>query len=284
MEPLRAANSLSRTHLYAWRFLTLDGQSVQSSSGLQIAPHDALSAGSGDLLIVMPSYGVRALDGRDTVMQIRLAAQRYGTIAGFDTGSWLLARAGLLEGYQATIHWDELASFEETFPNCEALRERYVIDGARITCTGAMAAFDVVMHLIGRDHGALLTVDVARLFMTNEAARSYSLARKSSGRMVDRALHLMQENLEQTLSISELARKVGASQRALELRMRDELQETPMAVYRRLRLTYARKLVTETDQSVTEISNRCGYENASAMTRAFKALFGQTPRALRQIR
>ncbi|MDG1521414.1 MAG: helix-turn-helix domain-containing protein, partial [Yoonia sp.] len=48
-----------------------------------------------------------------------------------------------------------------------------------------------------------------------------------------------------------------------------------------LRLNLARKLVADTEQSIAEIASRCGYENASAMTRAFKAAFGVTPRNLR---
>lgn len=281
VEPLRAANSLSSEELYAWRFLTPDGDPATSSSGLQINPHSALSAGRGDMLIVMPSYGVRDLDTRDTARQLQAVARRYTILAGFDTGSWLLARAGLLDGYRATIHWEELSSFEEAFPSSEVLRERFVIDGARITCTGAMAAFDVIMHLIGRDQGPALTVEVAQLFMTDEAARSYVVSPRSSGRMVDRALHVMQANLEDPLAISEIAKSVGASQKLLEMRMREELKETPRAMYRRLRLNYARKLVVDTDQSVAEIASRCGYENASAMTRAFKDQFGHTPRDLR---
>ena len=64
--------------------------------------------------------------------------------------------------------------------------------------------------------------------------------------------------------------------------MKAELDVGPQAVYRRLRLNLARKLVTETDQSIGEIASRCGYENASAMTRAFKAEYGQTPTACRK--
>lgn len=281
VEPLRAANTLANENLYSWRYLTLDGNDVESSSGLIVSPHAPLATGRGDMLIVMPSYEVRRLDTRATAHALQNASRHFNIMAGFDTGSWLLARAGLLEGYQATIHWEELSSFEEHFPNLDVLRERYIIDGNRITCSGAMAAFDVIMHLIGRDHGALLTVEVAQIFMTDEAARSYATPLKASERMVDRAIHLMQRNLEKPLSIADLAREVGTSQKGLEIRMRKSLKETPQAVYRRLRLNYAKKLAIDTDQTVGEIATRCGYKNASAMTRAFRIQFGQSPRGLR---
>ncbi len=282
IEPLRAANSLARRTLYQWRFLTLDGQAVHSSSGLQVSPHAALRAGGGDMLVVMPSYGFRALDTRQTTAPLSQFASRYAQVAGFDTGSWLLARAGLLEGYRATIHWQELSGFEEAFPGTDAVRERYVIDRDRITCSGAMAAFDLVLWLIGQAHGAALTVEVAQLFMSSEAARPTAGAGATNTRMVERALHLMQGNLEQPLRIVEIARQVGVSQKTLEMRMQAELQHTPQAFYRRLRLNLARHLVEGTDQSMTEIAGRCGYDNASAMTRAFKAQFGCPPRDVRK--
>ncbi|MCI5098626.1 MAG: GlxA family transcriptional regulator [Rhodobacteraceae bacterium] len=281
VEPLRAANMLSGKQLYAWRFLTLDGTPATSSSGMQVTPQDALANTQGDLLAIMPSYGFRAIDGPEITTQLRRAARHYRKLAGLDTGSWLLARAGLLEGYTATIHWEELSSFAEEFPDIEVKRERFVLDGDRITCSGAMAAFDLTMHLISEAHGTMLAIEVAQLFMTRDSARSHASDQRVGSKSVNRAISLMQENLEHPLPIAAVARHVGCSQKTLETRMKAELDAGPQAVYQRLRLNLARKLVAETDQSVSEIAGRCGYENASAMTRAFKREFSITPRDLR---
>jgi transcriptional regulator GlxA family with amidase domain len=281
VEPLRAANMLSGKQLYAWRFLTLDGTPATSSSGMQVTPQDALANTQGDLLAIMPSYGFRAIDGPEITTQLRRAARHYRKLAGLDTGSWLLARAGLLEGYTATIHWEELSSFAEEFPDIEVKRERFVLDGDRITCSGAMAAFDLTMHLISEAHGTMLAIEVAQLFMTRDSARSHASDQRVGSKSVNRAISLMQANLEHPLPIAAVAKHVGCSQKTLETRMKAELDAGPQAVYQRLRLNLARKLVAETDQSVSEIAGRCGYENASAMTRAFKREFSITPRDLR---
>lgn len=278
VEPLRAANMLSRRTLYGWRFLSLDSGPVTSSSGLQVAPHTVLQAADGDMLLVMPSYGFQSHGGWRTQAGLRAAAQRFGTLAGLDTGSWLLAQAGLLDGYRATIHWEELTGFTERFPEVEACRERYVIDRNRITCSGAMAAFDLVMQLIGQDHGQALALEVAQLFMTRDSARSHTGGAGSASGYVNRALAVMQENLETPLSIPEIARRVGQSQKTLESRMKADLGAGPAKVYRRLRLNLARKLVSETDLSIGEIALRAGYEDPSALTRAFRSEFGQSPR------
>lgn len=281
IEPLRAANMLSGRALYRWTFLSLTDGPVTSSSGLQVAPHDTLSTASGDILMVMPSYGFRAHSGWQTLAGLRSAASRFETLAGMDTGSWLLALAGLLDGHRATIHWEELTGFTERFPEVETVRERFVIDRDRVTCSGAMAAFDLILHLIGQAQGQALALEVAQLFMTRDSARSHAGGAGATSGYVNKALALMQEHLEAPLPASEIANRVGRSQKALSVRMRAELGAGPAQVYRRLRLNLARKLVVETDLSIAEIALRAGYEDPSALTRAFKAEFGETPRALR---
>ena len=285
VEPLRAANSFARRTLYEWRYLTLDGEPVASSSGLAVAPDAALrDEMHGDILFVLPSYGYRQLATPACLAALRAAAHRYDVVAGLDAGSWLLADAGLLQGRAATIHWQELERFAEHFPDVDVRRERYIIDGDRITCGGAMAAFDLASALIGKHFGEALRVEVGWLFMHEGTASSLParLPMPKSG-PVQRAVQLMQEHLEAPLPVLEIARRVGQNQRAMEQRFKKELGATPRTVYRRMRLLAARKLVDETELPVGEIALRCGYEDPSAMTRAFHAEFGLTPRAIRTV-
>ncbi|KPA19910.1 HTH-type transcriptional regulator CdhR [Shimia sp. SK013] len=284
VEPMRAANMISGKPLYDWTFLSLDALPVTSSSGLSVAPHDKLGAARGDMLVVMPSYGFRDHGGWKTQAALRSAATRFPTLCAMDTGSWLLAEAGLLDKHKATIHWEELTNFEERFPDIEALRERFVIDDRRLTCSGAMAAFDLVLHLIGQQRGQALALEVAQLFMTRDSARSHTGGATPAGRIVNRALAVMQEHLEHPLPIPQIARRAGVTQKTLEARMKAELGAAPTTVYRRQRLTLARKLVMDTDLTVAEIAVRAGYKNPAAMTRAFKAGFDETPTSLRHQR
>ncbi|WP_299085661.1 helix-turn-helix domain-containing protein [uncultured Ruegeria sp.] len=283
VEPLRAANMLSARRLYDWKFLSLSAGPVSSSSGLQVAPHGTLQTSDGNMLMVMPSYGFRMHGGWQTLAGLRAAADRFDTLVGLDTGSWLLALAGLLDGRRATIHWEELTGFTERFPEVDAVRERYVVDRDRITCSGAMAAFDLVLHLIGQDQGQALALEVEQLFMIRGSARSHAGGAGATSGYVNKALALMQEHLEAPLPISEIANRVGRSQKALSVRMQAELGAGPAQVYRRLRLNLARKLVAETDLTVGEVALRAGYDDPSALTRAFKTEFGVTPRTLRAL-
>lgn len=275
VEPLRAANMISAKPLYHWRILTLSGAAATSSSGLKVTPDAALDRQSGAMLAIMPSYGFRELAGWRCQAALREAAQRYPVVAGLDTGAWLMAAAGLLEGYHATIHWEELTGFAERFADVDAVRERFVIDRDRITCSGARAAFDLTHHLIGETHGQALALEMAQLLMARD--------RTAEGQPTpaDQAISLMATHLEQPLAIGVIARRCGQSQKALEARMQRTYGASPRTIYRRLRLNQARKLSRETAMSVREIALRCGYDDPSAFTRAFKSEFGVTPRDLR---
>jgi AraC family transcriptional regulator, carnitine catabolism transcriptional activator len=282
VEPLRAANGFAGRSLYDWTFLSVDGARVTSSSGLPVQPDGTLARHpGGDLLLVMPSYGFRDHATPATLRALRSAARRFGALVGMDTGAWLLAAAGLLGGRRATIHWDEMTAMAERFPEVEVVDARFVIDGDRITCGGVTTAFDLMLALIEARHGPMLRLEVAGLFQPG--ARASGVPEPATGRRgVDRAVAAMRRSLEAPLPIARIAAEAGLSQRALEHAFRAALGRTPQAVYRSLRLREARRLVTGTGMSVAEIADRCGYADASAMTRAFRDEFAVAPRDLRR--
>lgn len=284
VEPARAANTLSGQELYGWSYLTLDGEAAVSSSGLPVMPSARLSEHPGGAsLAVLTSYGFLDRATPEALRGLRAAAGRFETVIGMDTGAWLMAASGLLDGRRATIHRDEMRRFAEGFPEVEVVADRYVIEEDRITCGGATAAFDLVLELIRRDHGPMLRLDVANLFLHGEGAdlrAPFSLPSASAG--VDAAVALMRRNLEVPLPLPELARRLDRPLRTMETMFDSALGLAPGTVYRRLRLAEARRLVEHSRLSVAEIALRCGYADPSAMSRAFRAEYGTSPRGLRQ--
>lgn len=283
VEPLRAANALLARPAYRWRFVTLDGAAVESSSGLPVLPGGRLrDHPGGDLLFVLSSYDAPCLATPQTARALSAAAPRFGAVAGMDTAAWLMAHAGLLENRRATIHWHELTAFAEAFPEIDATAARFVIDGDRITCGGAMTAFDLALTLIGAAHGEALRLEVAAFFLHQSAeAPPERLYRRRASQPVERCLALMSATLEAPLPIAALAARAGLSQRGLARAFQAELGAAPVTVYKRLRLAAARRYAQQSDYSVQEIALRCGYRNAAAMTRAFVAEYGKPPSRFR---
>jgi len=283
VEPLRAANTLLGRKIYDWQVLTLDGAPVTSSSGFPVVPAASLSeASGGDALFLLPSYDYRRHATVKCSQLLRAAARRYDTLVGLDTGSWLLAEAGLLDGRPATIHYEVFEEFSEQFPDVMARRERFIVDGNRVTSGGAMTAFELVLRLIGERHGTALTLEIAALFMHQEAGIVRSVSKAQGNRHVAAAIAEMESHVEQPLPIRLVAKRAGCSQKELERWFAKVIGAPPQTVYRRIRLTLARRLMVETAMSVAEVALRCGYADASAFTRAFKAEFGVPPRAVRQ--
>ncbi|EFO29399.1 transcriptional regulator [Roseibium sp. TrichSKD4] len=283
IEPFRAANTIARKSLYKWTFLSLAGGTITSSSGLPVQTDAWGKNGErGDILFVMPSYGFLGYATPRMSEILRAALRRFATIVGLDTGAWLLAAAGLLYNRKATIHWDEIARFGEAFPSVDVVPDRFVLDGRVATCGGASTAFELVLDLISRDHSPMLALEVAANFMHGERPDpGHMQALKTSDAIVHRATTLMRKNMEEPLSIPDLARVLKIEQRQLEDRFRQKMDLTPARVYKAIRLREARRLVELTTLGIAEIATRCGYQDASAMTRAYRLEFGTAPRGHR---
>jgi transcriptional regulator GlxA family with amidase domain len=289
LEPLRAANMLSGKSLYRWQLSSLDGNSVASSSGLEVrTPHRFAEITNSNVLFLLSSYDYRRQTTPVLTRMLQKKARMFSVIGGLDTGSYALARAGLLDGYRATIHWQELDIFEETFPKVKTVVDRFVVDDDRITAGGATTALDLVLHLIGEQHGEALRLDVAGLFIYDRPHRGGDPQRMipvspepGHAPHVARAVAVMESNLEEPLDIGEVCRRADCTQRELERRFQAALGTTPISYYRHLRVASARRMVFETDRRVAEIAVRTGFGSASALTRAFRQHYGDTPRRLR---
>ena len=283
IEPLRAANELLMRDFYRWRFTTLDGKAVESSSGLPVLPNCSLrDHPGGTFLFVVSSYDVRTLAAGATSRALQAAAKRFQNIVGMDTGAWLMAQAGLLDNRPATIHWDEITAFSEAFDHVDAVTERFVIDGNRISCGGAMTAFDLVLELIGRTHGEAVRLEISSFFLHQSTERPADpIYRHRPSRLVEECIALMSSRLERPLKIGAIADQLHITQRALTRAFQAELAAAPMTVYKRLRLNAARRYAEQSSYSISEIALRCGYRNAAAMTRAFVEQHGKPPSAFR---
>jgi transcriptional regulator GlxA family with amidase domain len=278
VEPLRAANTALKRQAYDWHILTPGDLPVTSSSGFPVMPTTTLrEMPGGDVLFVISSYEHRTLSTDATRRLLKRVAKQYRRLAGFDTGSWLMAHAGLLDGRTATIHAELADAFAERFPEVIARRERWIDDGDRLSAGGAAAAFDLALHLIGEAHGTALALEIAALFLTDYPGIEAPSVRPGGDRYVARAIREMERNLEITLPIPAIAEAAGCPQRELEVRFRKQIGALPRTVYRRTRLLAARRLLAEERLGIAETAARCGYADPSAFARAFRHEFGHAP-------
>ena len=283
LEPLRAANTITRTRAFDWQIVTPSGGPVRSSSGMQVMPHAALpDMTARDYLFVLASYHHESHDTSEARRALRAAAAKAGTVVALDAGPWLLASSGLLAGRRVTVHWDLLDAFTERFLDCEVERARVLRDGPWWTCAGAMSALDLTLGLIADHLGIAVRLDVEALFIHGDPPVTMARERQAvSDPLVQRALGLMRENVERPLPLATLARALSCQPRTLDRRFRARLGAPPGTVYRHLRLAAARRMLDGTGLSIAEIAVRCGYDSPAALSRAVRQLYGTTPSALR---
>lgn len=288
VEPLRAANSFATEKLYRWSLVSVDGQPVESSSGFVIPAQSTLDQlleeTTPDALFVMSSYNYQRHTTPEVVDTLKRNRNRLPIIGGLDAGSYALAKAGLLNGYRATIHWAELEPFSESFRKIEVCGNRYIIDRNRITAGGATTALDLMLTLIRMDHGNTIAMAVSDLLIfdtqrpeSTQQKEHLPLRMEETFPRLSRAIKIMEKNIEAPLSIAKIARLSGSSQRQLERDFKDKLDTTAIRYYSSLRALAARRLVTETALSVTEVAVRTGFSSQSALVRTYKSFYKCTP-------
>lgn len=290
LDPMRAANRIARDEVFRWTIETLDGEALLLSCGLSLTAERKFDRSSkGDILIVVGGFDAELLTEARDIANLSHSARNHRLVGGVEAGGWLLARAGLLYDLRATTHWEELEDFANANPNVEVIPDRYVIDGRVFTTGGASPTFDLMLHLIRQRRGVGFAMEVASLFIYDEAhmpTDAQSLV--SLGHLttmeprVARAIRIMEEHIDDPIAIDDLAGRIGLSVRMLEKLFTEMLQTPPGKYYRNLRLQVARRLTLETKLSVQEIAIRCGFNSISAFSRAYKSNFGHSPLAARR--
>ncbi|WP_375174712.1 GlxA family transcriptional regulator [Pseudooceanicola sp.] len=285
LDPLRIANQLAQKPLYGWHVLSETGQPVTSSSGLDISVHDRLDPldPALHLFVCSGNNGVRAAS--DPVLgTIRRHARFGGKVGGICTGASTLARAGLLEGKRFTLHWENQPGFIEAFPKLAPTRSRVERDGDLLTCSGGSAATEMMLKIIEEDYGEDFAIAVADMCLNTPAGTKDRSQRSSIAMAIDsrnpKLLHVlraMHANIEDPLTLEEMADNAGVSRRHMERMFTTVLGETPAATYRNIKLDKARALLAETDMTILEVAMATGFNSTTVLTRHYKARFGETP-------
>jgi transcriptional regulator GlxA family with amidase domain len=290
VEPMRAANRLSHRSLYAWELVSRDGGPVTASSGVQIIPDQGIETADGYASVVVCSgFDAERCEDKSLFAWLRRQARRGANVGAVSTGTYILARAGLLDDYRCTIHWENLAGFREAFPHLDATHELFEIDRDRVTCSGGTAALDMMLSMITMQHGRDLAVAVAEQFI-HERIRDMGAPQRMSLRARLGVSHprllsivsMMEENLEEPLSRADLAARAGLSTRQLERLFRKYLARTPTRYYLELRLDRARQLLVQTSLSVLDVALACGFVSASHFSKCYREYYQRTPREERR--
>jgi AraC family transcriptional regulator, glycine betaine-responsive activator len=284
IEPLRIANRVSGEPLYTW---LLCGEGLQStcSNGatfrLDIGLDDIERE---DTILVCGGLEIQHMSTKSVINWLRREARRGVTIGGLCTGAHTLAKAGLLDGKKATIHWENQDGFAEEFENVNLTKSVYVMDGNRWTTAGGISSIDLMLKVIAEDHGETLANTVADQLIystirTDQDTQRLSIPTRIGVRhpKLSQVIQMMEGNIEDPMSPADLAEEVGMSTRQLERLFRRYLNRSPKRYYMELRLQKARNLLMQTDMSVINVALACGFASPSHFSKCYRSHYNTTP-------
>lgn len=284
VEALRIANRAAGQELYTWAFLG-ESEVVRCSAGTAFKVDMGLvETQRDDTVVVCGGIEVAAATTRGILNWLRKESRRGARIGGLCTAGYTLARAGLLEGRRATIHWENHDSFAEEFEGVELTKSVFVMDGNRFTTAGGTASIDLMLKIIAEDHGEELAGAVADQLIYTTIRTDQDTQRLSTPTRIgvrhpklSQVIQMMEANIEEPISPALLAQDVGLSTRQLERLFRRYLDRSPKRYYMELRLQKARNLLMQTDMSVINVALACGFASPSHFSKCYRAQYLTTP-------
>lgn len=289
VEPLRMANQLSGRELYRWHTLTLDGGHVWASDGLQITPDaDVHNSPPMDAVIVCGGVGIQRVVTREHIAWLQAQARKSRHLGAVCTGSWALACAGLLDGFECSVHWECLGAMQEAFPRINMSSRLFTLDRNRYTSSGGTAPLDMMLHLISREHGRELSAAISEMFVYERIRNEKDHQRVPLKHMLGTnqpklqdIVALMEANLEELIELDDLAKYVDISRRQLERLFQKNLHCSPSRYYLKLRLIRARQLLKQTHMSIIEVASVVGFVSTPHFSKCYREYFGTPPKSER---
>lgn len=216
---------------------------------------------------------------------LRQLARQGCVLIGLSAGVYPLAMLGLLDGHRSAVHWRWHDDFSERFPEVIVTSHLFEWDRDRLSACGGMAVFDLLLAMLGRDHGAELAGAVSEELVVERIREGSERQRVplqnrigASHPKLTQAVMLMEANIEEPLTTDEIAQHVSVSRRQLERIFKQYLSRVPSQYYLELRLNKARQMLMQTSKSIIQIGLSCGFSSGPHFSSAYRNFFGTTPR------
>jgi transcriptional regulator GlxA family with amidase domain len=274
-----------------WTIFGDEASNIRSSAGLAVIPWEPMSApGRFDYIAVVGGLihgGQKVLPGTNSFL--RAAARAGVPLIGLCTGSFILARAGLLDGYEVCVSWFHRKEFEAEFPSLRVQSSRmFTLDRDRITCAGGTSVVHLAAHLIEKHCSRTDALKSLRIILEEQPLPSGAwqpeaiVTRQARDDLVRRAMLTIEQDIAAQIRLGDLAESLGSGLRQLERRFIADIGISLRDYRLHLRLGLAKRMLENTDGSITSIGLDCGFADTSYFSRAFARHVGMPPSAFRR--
>jgi transcriptional regulator GlxA family with amidase domain len=289
VDPLRLANMALGRRVFDYVTISARDEPVLSSDGIRVLPDQVMGESSkfDTVFVIGPNPIPKQGYGEISRWLRKLAAQGIA-LGGIDTGSYFLAKAGLLNGYRCTIHWEDRQIMLEEFPQLIVSTRLVEIDRDRYTCSGGISPLELMTFMLRRPPGNReLAQQVSDLLIAHQRNpdenQSLPLRYRYANlpKVLLDALELMESNVEEPLSLLEIADYLKISRRQLERLFQEFVNTTPARKYLEIRLARARLFILRSNRLIEDIATSCGFTATSHFITRYREIYSNTPQAER---
>ncbi len=263
---------------------------VPMSLGFPLVVDNDLSIAADADLVAVPAHLIDTDNVDERYFRVvRDAVARGAWVLSVCSGAFVLAEAGVLDGRRATTHWMHADRLARRYPQIEVDADvLFVQDGTVVTSAGTAAGIDAALHIVRTEHGAAATNVIARRMVVppqRDGGQSQYIPTPVPERRADSFAEVtdwMLQNLDQDLTVDQLARKALMSSRTFARRFGADLGTTPAAWLNRQRILRAQQLLEQTDAGLEEVARLAGFGTAAVMRHHFLKVLQTTPTAYRR--
>lgn len=290
-ESLRIANQIDGVTYCKWHLVSIDDRPVRATNGMSLTADFTLeTAPAADYCIVFGGNLPTQTISEKLLSHLRHAARFGRHIGSVDTGLFALAQAGILSAprvHQAVIHWEAAPGFSESFPEIELLDQSYLIHDHFLFSAGGVGTLDMMLDVLERVISREVSEYVASALIFHRphatAPQKTEFAHTDlSHRTSERIKSIMEQHIENPLTLAEIAEALNFSIRTLERKTYRHFGLSPMRLYLEIRLRAARNHLFYEEHPVNVIALLCGFSSSSVFTRSFKSRFNMTPNQFRK--
>ncbi|MCB5160492.1 GlxA family transcriptional regulator [Marinomonas algarum] len=292
VDTLVTANLVCTTPLFRYQSYAIEASPVLSDLGIEIATQGSLNTlidqPLPDLLIICGGYRCSTQPNTALTRLLKLADKQDRLIGSLWNGAIALAHAGLLDQLNCALHPDNHAYMHEQFPKVNVSKQVSIIEGKRLTSAGPMSAMGMMLTLISQLRGNDVTRAVREIISCDQLSESSDVQinpLEDNPRLPQNLrdiMTLMAANIEEPMSLEELAACAGVSRRQIERLFQSHLETSPGRYYLELRITHARRLLLQSNESITSITLACGFVSTSHFSNCYKDYFGVSPSHARE--
>jgi AraC family transcriptional regulator, transcriptional activator FtrA len=272
---------------YRFAVASSDPTPLRATGGVQVVAEGGLELLAEAGTIIVPGW--RSPDApvpSELCLALRKAQAAGARILSLCSGAFVLAAAQLLDGRQATTHWQYAERLIERYPSVRFVADvLYVDEGDVLTAAGSAAGLDLCLHLVRRDWGPRIANQVARRLVLPAHRQGDQTQyvecpvprERASGSRLGRLLDSVRATINQDWPVERLATEAATSVRALHRRFQETVGESPGAWLRSERVARARELLEASSLPIDDVAAACGFGSAAALRHHFRNSLGCNP-------